>query len=94
MLLTRIEKSFSAFKKKIIISRRVKSMGGEEVRISLRKERLLKIRKEKENIVSMMVGSWRLKEIKPPTEEEYYKFFFTQPMTIKYLRDTVKKYWG
>ena len=93
MLLRRIKKNFSAFKKKLILSRKIKDIGGDEVRKNLRMGRLLKIRDEKSQITSMMVHSWKLREIKPPSEEEYYKFFFTQPMTIKYLRDTVKKYW-
>lgn len=94
MLLRKIRRNFSVFKKRIIISRKVKDMGGEEIRRNLRRERLLKIREEKSAITMMMVGSWRLREIKPPTEEEYYKFFFSQPMTIGYLRGVVKKYWN
>jgi len=93
ILLQRIKKSFSAFKKRMIINKRIKELGGDQARKKLREERLLNIRKEKLLITSMMVNSWKLKEIKSPSEEEYYKFFFTQPMPIKYLRDTVKKYW-
>lgn len=92
-LLKKIKKSFSVFRKRMIINRRVKELGGDQARKKLREERLLNIRKEKLLITSMMVNSWKLKEIKSPSEEEYYKFFFTQPMPIKYLRDTVKKYW-
>jgi hypothetical protein len=40
-----------------------------------------------------MVVSWRLKEIKPPTPEEYRSFFYNYPMTWKYILEVQKKYW-
>jgi hypothetical protein len=40
-----------------------------------------------------MVVSWRLKEIKQPTPEEYKAFSYNYPMTWKYINEIQKKYW-
>ena len=80
-------------KKKIILRRLVKDMGGTEVRTARRKSRLDAIRKEKSNIAQSLINSWDMREIKYPTREEYEKIrFFSKGLSLNYLRTLQKQY--
>lgn len=92
-LLKLIQKKVRTLKKQYILKKCIKQVGGNETRKRLRDERLLRIREDKRNEIASLVMSWKIKEIKPPTDDEYYKFFFQNYLTFSYIESTRKKYW-
>ncbi len=68
-------------------------MGGNDERLRLRKERITSIKDIKKIQIQSLVTSWKLKEIKPPTNEEYYNFFFETVLTSAYIDSVRRKYW-
>jgi len=92
-LLKLIRRKIRAFRKKYILKKCIKRAGGNDLRMDLRRERLQKIRELKRNEIDSLVNSWKLKEISPPTDEEYYKFFFENTLTMSYIHLTKRKYW-
>jgi hypothetical protein len=69
--------------------------GGEAERLRKRMERQAQIRRDKKAIITGLIRSWDLKEIKPPTREMYDTLqWFHQGLTIKYLRDLEKHFWS
>jgi hypothetical protein len=92
-LLILVKRKIRALKKRYILKKCIERVGGNEVRNDLRKERLSKIRESKKNQIASLVMSWKLKEIKPPTENEYYNFFFDVPLTLSYIDSIRRKYW-
>lgn len=92
-LLELIQKKIRTLKRKYILKKCIEQAGGNERRKQLRDERLFKIREAKRNEIASLVTSWKIKEIKPPTDEEYYKFFFENSLTLSYIEATRKKYW-
>jgi hypothetical protein len=75
------------------LKKAIKVRGGNVHRDAERAFRQQEILRQKRTIVKLMVVSWRLKEIKPPTPEEYRSFFYNYPMTWKYILEVQKKYW-
>ena len=92
-LLKLIQKKIRTLKGRYILKKCIEQAGGNENRNQLRDERLFKIREAKRNEIASLVMSWKIKEIKPPTDEEYYKFFFQNSLTVSYIEETRKKYW-
>ena len=92
-LLRTLKKKIRTLRKRYILKKCIKEAGGNEVRNKLRNERLLKIKEVKRGEIDSLVMSWKLKEIKPPTNEEYYNFFFDVPLTLSYIDSTRRKYW-
>jgi hypothetical protein len=82
-------------KKKIIIHRETRSRGGDAMRVLNRLDRRIEIFNEKKRIREDFMNSWRLGEIKNPTEEERKKIFSypAHHLTWKFLLDLQKKYW-
>lgn len=75
------------------IKKAIKARGGNLQRADARVFRQQEILRQKRTIIKLMVASWRLKEIKEPTPEEYKSFFYNYPMTWKYILEIQKKYW-
>lgn len=92
-LLEIIRKKARRIRKKYILKKCIKKIGGSEERTRLRKERISTIRSIKRTQIESLVTSWKLKEINPPTDEEYYKFFFETHLTSSYIDSIRKKYW-
>ena len=92
-LLGMLKRKIRTLRKKYILKKCIKKSGGNEVRNELRNGRLLKIRESKRSEIDSLVMSWKLKEIKPPTDEEYYNFFFEVPLTLSYIDSIRRKYW-
>jgi len=92
-LLELIKKKTRHLRKRYILKKCIKRVGGIEIRNKLRCERLQKIRGIKRNEIESLVMSWKLKEINAPTDDEYYKFFFETPLTMSYIDSIRKKYW-
>jgi hypothetical protein len=92
-LLKLIKKKLRTLRKRYILKKCIEKAGGKDLRDTLRNERLQKIRTLKRAEINSLVNSWKLKEISPPTEEEYYKFFFETSLTIDYINSVIKKYW-
>ena len=92
-LLKVIQKKIRTLKRRYILKKCIKQSGGNELRKKLRVERLFKIREDKRTEIASLVMSWKIKEIKPPSEDEYYKFFFPGYLTFSYIETTRKKYW-
>lgn len=92
-LLKLIQKKVRVLKKQHILKKCIEQSGGDVSRKGSRDERLFRIRENKKNEIASLVMSWKIKEIKPPTDEEYYKFFFQNYLTFSYIESTRKKYW-
>jgi hypothetical protein len=92
-LLKLVQRKIRTLKRRYILKKCIEQAGGNEVRNQLRGERLSKIREAKRTEIASLVMSWKIKEIKPPTDEEYYKFFFQNSLTVSYIESTRKKYW-
>lgn len=92
-LLKLVQKKVRILKKRRILRKCIEQVGGDESRKRLRDERLFKIREDKKSEIASLVMSWKIKEIKPPTDDEYYKFFFQNYLTFSYIESTRKKYW-
>ena len=92
-LLELVKKKIRHLRKKYIIKKCIEKIGGHEERLRLRKERINTIRSIKRAQIESLVTSWKLKEIKPPTNEEYYKFFFETQLTSSYIESIRRKYW-
>lgn len=75
------------------IKKTIKARGGNLQRDSERVFRQQDILLKKRTIIKLMIISWRLKEIKQPTPEEYKSFSYNYPMTWKYILEIQKKYW-
>ena len=75
------------------LKKAIEARGGNTQRDAERVSRQQEILYRKRTIIKLMVVSWRLKEIKPPTPEEYKSFFYSYPMTWKYITEVQKKYW-
>jgi hypothetical protein len=75
------------------LKKAIKARGGNDQRDAERVFRQQDILRQKRTIIKLMVVSWRLKEIKQPTPEEYKAFSYNYPMTWKYINEIQKKYW-
>jgi len=75
------------------LKRAIKDRGGNPQRDAERVLRQQDILQKKTTIINLMVVSWRLKEIRQPTPEEYKSFSYNYPMTWKYILEIQKKYW-
>ena len=75
------------------IKKAIKARGGNLQRDAERVFRQQDILRQKRTIIKLMVISWRLKEIRQPTPEEYKSFSYNYPMTWKYILEIQKKYW-
>jgi hypothetical protein len=92
-LLELIRKKTRYLRKKYIIKKCIEKIGGHDERLRLRRERIDSIKGIKRTQIQSLVTSWKLKEIKPPTNEEYYNFFFEAPLTSSYIDSIRRKYW-
>jgi hypothetical protein len=75
------------------LKRAIKDRGGNPQRDAERVLRQQDILQKKRTIINLMVVSWRLKEIRQPSPEEYKSFSYNYPMTWKYILEIQKKYW-
>ena len=75
------------------LKRAIRDRGGNPQRDSERALRQQDILQKKRTIINLMVVSWRLKEIRQPSPEEYKSFSYNYPMTWKYILEIQKKYW-
>lgn len=75
------------------LKRAIKDRGGNPQRDAERVLRQQDILQKKTTIINLMVVSWRLKEIRQPSPEEYKSFSYNYPMTWKYILEIQKKYW-
>lgn len=82
-------------KKKLIVYRETKARGGDAMRVLNRLDRRIGIFTEKRRIREDFMNSWRLGEIKTPTEEERKKIYSypANLLTWKFLLELQKKYW-
>ena len=92
-LLILIKKKVRTLKRRRILKKCIENVGGDQARKDRRGERLEQIRKTKQTEIASLVNSWKLKEIKPPTDEEYYQFFFKTNLTLSYIVSIKRKYW-
>jgi hypothetical protein len=92
-LLRTIKRKIRTLRKRYLLKKFIKEAGGNEVRNQSRNLRLIKIRQDKRSEIASLVTSWKLKEIKPPTDEEYYKFFFENSLSLSYINSVRRKYW-
>lgn len=93
MLQRILKRWFRRLRKSQGVKKATKARGGNTQRADARVFRQQEIRRQKRTIIKLMVVSWRLKEIKQPTQDEYREFFYNAPMTWKYILDVQKKYW-
>jgi len=76
-----------------VIESRIKTYLSNPQRDAERVLRQQDILQKKRTIINLMVVSWRLKEIRQPSPEEYKSFSYNYPMTWKYILEIQKKYW-
>ena len=93
MLLEKLKKRLRRFKKKHIIQKAEDARGGCAARISARVDRQIRIRREKARVKDDLIYSWRLGEIKTPTQEEHKRIFSNEILPWKFLLELQKKYW-
>jgi hypothetical protein len=88
-----VKKILARIRKEYILLRANSSRGGSISRDLERIDRLTSIRNKKSIIRRDFVNSWRLGEIKEPTEEERKKIFSDTFITHEFLMELQKKYW-
>ena len=90
-----LRRRYRRYKKMRGLIKETMRRGGEAERLRKRMERQAQIRRDKKAIITGLIRSWDLKEIKPPTREMYDTLqWFHQGLTIKYLRDLEKHFWS
>jgi len=95
MLIKMLRRRYRRYKKMRGLIKETMRRGGESERLRRRMERQAQIRREKAIIISGLIRSWDLKEIKPPTRDLYSTLqWFYHGLTIKYLRDLEKHFWS
>ena len=81
-------------RKRFVVRRATKKLGGAAVRNVERRKRFDAIKSEKYKIVEDLVRSWSLGELRHPTKEEHEKFFlYYHFLPWSYLMEIKKKYW-
>jgi len=95
MLIKMLRRRYRRYKKMRGLIKETMRRGGESERLRRRMERQAQIRREKAIIISGLIRSWDLKEIKPPTRDLYSTLqWFYHGLTIKYLKDLEKEFWS
>ena len=90
-----LKKKIRRIRKKIILKRAIKKIGGNLERERRREERIQKIYELKDSIRRDLLYSWRIKELKDPDKEDWDILNSDiNRIPMEFLISIKKKYWG
>jgi hypothetical protein len=94
-ILNFLKKKIRRIRKKIILKRAVKKMGGSLERERKRRERGKRIHELKDSIRRDLLYSWRIKELREPDKEDWNILNSDiKKIPMEFLISIKKKYWG
>jgi hypothetical protein len=94
-ILVFLKNKLRRIRKKIILRRGIKKIGGKKEREKLRSERIESINFTKELIKKDLVYSWGIGELRKPEKEDWDSIDVpAKRIPISFLNHLQKKYWG